>query len=57
MRLEIMLHKVRDRKDTFFDYKNKNFLNIKNRFFPKSLAHGFGPKMQIFFIVFGQKKE
>ena len=52
-----MLHKVRDRKDTFFDYKNKNFLNIKNRFFPKSLAHGFGPKMQIFFIVFGQKKE
>ena len=35
------------RKNAFLGYKKKKFKKSKN--WPKGLAHGFGPKMAIFF--------
>ena len=40
-----MLHKVCDRKQTFFDYKDKFFQFLKNRIFQKGLTHAFGQKI------------
>ena len=37
-----MLNKVCDRKQTFFDYKDKFFQCPKNRIFKKGLTHAFG---------------
>ena len=57
IRLEIMLHKVWDRKETFFDYKNEDFESLKNCIFPKGLTHAFGQKMPVISLfVFGQNK-
>ena len=36
-RLEIRFNNVVDRKETFFEYKNKIFQSPKNRIFPKGL--------------------
>ena len=40
-----MLNKVCDRKQTFFDYKDKFFQCPKNRIFEKGLTHAFGQKI------------
>ena len=57
IRLEIMLHKVWDRKETFFDYKNEVFESLKNCIFPKGLTHAFGQQMDFFSLfVCGQKR-
>ena len=57
MRLEIMLNKVWDRKETFFDYKNKIFQRLNNGIFPKGLTHAFGQKMHFFLsFVFAKNK-
>ena len=42
--LEIRFNNVLDRKETFFDYKNKIFQSPKNGIFPKGLTHAFGQK-------------
>ena len=56
-RLEIRLNNVRDRKQTFFDYKNKIFQSPKNGIFPKEFTHPFGQKMPNFSLFgFGQNK-
>ena len=55
--LEITFNNVLDRKETFFDHKNKIFQCLKNRIFPKGLTHAFGQKMTIFSVFrFGQNK-
>ena len=46
-RLEIRLCNVLDRKETFFEYKNKIFQSPKYGIFPKGLTHAFGKKMPI----------
>ena len=56
MKLEIMLNKVWDRKETVLDYKNEIFESLKNGIFPKGLTPAFGQKMQCFKFVFGQKR-
>ena len=56
-RLEIRFNNVLDRKETFFDYKNKIFEIPKSRIFPKGLTHAFGQKMPIFSLFgFDQNK-
>ena len=42
VRLELGVNNVRDRKTTFFDYKNKIFYSLKNCLFAKGLTHVFG---------------
>ena len=49
-RLEIRLCNVLDRKETFFEYKNKIFQSPKYGIFPKGLTHAFGKKMPILFF-------
>ena len=56
IRLEIILHKVWDRKETFFDYKNEVFETLKNGIFPKGLIHAFGQQMDFFRYLFAVKK-
>ena len=57
IRLEIMLNKVWDRKETFFDYKNKNFSTSQKWHFFRGLTHAFGQKMQWFSLfVFAQNR-
>ena len=55
--LEIRFNDVLDRKETFFDYKNKIFKRLKNRIFAKGFTNAFGQNMEFFFsgFVFGQK--
>ena len=56
-RLEIRFNNVLDRKETFFECKNKIFQSPKNGIFPKGLTHAFGQKMPNFcFFGFGQNK-
>ena len=56
IRLEIMLHKVLDRKETFLTIKTKFFKVSKNGIFPKGLTLAFGQKIYFFSLfVFGQK--
>ena len=43
--VKIRLNKVCDRKQTFFDYKDKFFQWPKNRIFQKGLTHAFGQKI------------
>ena len=52
-----MLHKVWDRKETFFDYKNENCQRLKKGIFPKWLTHGFDQKKEIFFANFFSVKK
>ena len=52
VRLELGVNNVRDRKKTFFDYKNKIFFSLKNCLFAKGLFHVFGKKNATFFICF-----
>ena len=55
--LEITFNNVLDRKETFFDHKNKIFQRLKNRIFPRGLTHAFGQKMTNFSVFrFGQNK-
>ena len=55
--LEIRFNDVLDEKETFFVHKNKIFQPLKNRIFPKGLAHAFGQKMPNFSVFrFGQNK-
>ena len=42
VRLELGVNNVRDRKTTFFDYKNKIFYSLKNCLFAKGFTHVFG---------------
>ena len=57
IRLEIRFKNDLDRKETFFQYKNKIFQTFKNRIFPKGLTHAFGQIMPILsFFAFGQNK-
>ena len=52
-----MLNKVCDKKQTFFDDKDKFFESPKNRIFQKGLTHAFGQKMTNFSVFrFGQNK-
>ena len=44
-----------NRKETFFDYKNKIFQRLKNGIFPKGLTHAFGQKLQFFYSLFSLK--
>ena len=54
-RLEIRYNNVGDRKQTFFEYKNKIFQSPKNGIFPKGLTHAIDQKIPIFSLfVFGQ---
>ena len=55
-KLEIMLNKVWDRKDTVLDYKNEIFLKSQKWHFSKGVNPAFGQKMQCFKFVFGQKR-
>ena len=41
-----------NRKETFFDYKNKNFSASQKWHFRKGLTHASGQKMQFFFIIY-----
>ena len=51
------LNNVLDRKETFFEYKNKTFQSPKNGIFLKGLTHAFGQKMPNFSLFgFGQNK-
>ena len=43
---EIRFNNVLNRKETFFDYKNKNGI------LPKGLTHAFSKKMQFFLLFF-----
>ena len=55
--LKISINDVLDRKQTFFDDKDKNFKSHKNHIFPKELIYAFGQKMQNFSLFrFGQNK-
>ena len=45
---EIVFYDILERKDTFLDYKKKNFKKAKNWHFLTGLTHRFGPKMAIF---------
>jgi len=47
-RLEIRFNNVLDRKETFFEYKNKIVEILKNRIFPKGLTHALGKKIPNF---------
>ena len=49
--LEIRFNDVLDEKETFFVHKNKIFQPLKNRIFPKGLAHAFGQKNAKFFCI------
>ena len=52
-----MIHKVWDRKETFFDYKNEVFETLKNGIFPRGLTHAFGQQMDFFSLfVCSQKR-
>ena len=51
-RLEIRFNNVVDRKQTFFEYKNKMFQSPKNRIFPQRLTHAIGKKIPIFSYLF-----
>ena len=55
-RLEIRYNNVLDRKETFFEYKNKIFHSPKNGIFPKGLTHAFGQKSIFLSFVFTQNK-
>ena len=55
--LEIRFNNVVDRKETFFEYKNKIFQSPKNHNFPKGFTHAIDQKMPVFSLfVFGQNK-
>ena len=58
VRLEIRFNNVPDRKETFFEYKNKTLqCPKKNCIFPKGVTHAFGQKMPNFSLFrFGQNK-
>ena len=47
--LEIMLSYGLERKETFEDDKNLNFLSPKNEYFSKGFTHGFGQEIHNFF--------
>ena len=46
--VEIRVNNVLDRRETFFNYKNKIFQSPKTGIFPKGLTYAFGQKMPIF---------
>ena len=46
--LEIRFNDVLDRTESFFDYRNNIFQDLKNGIFPKGLSHAFGQKMELF---------
>ena len=55
--LEIRFNNIINRKETLFDYENKNFITSQKWHFPKGLSHDFGQKMPLFSLfVFGQNK-
>ena len=57
IRLEIMVSDFAEKKETCFDFKEKNFLKSKKSSFPKGLAHALGQKMPFFPLFrFGQNK-
>ena len=45
--VEIRVNNVLDRRETFFNYKNKIFQSPKTGIFPKGLTYAFGQKMPI----------
>ena len=47
-RLEIRFNNVLDRKETFYEYKNKIFQSPKNSIFPQEVSHAFGKKIPNF---------
>ena len=53
--VEIRFNNVLDRKQTFFDYKDKIFQSPKNCIFLEGLTHAFGQKMQFFSYLFSVK--
>ena len=50
-RLEIRLNNVVDKKETFFEYKNKIFQTFKDGIFQKGFIHASGQKMLVFSLV------
>ena len=56
--LQIRFNNVVDRKETFFEYKNKIFQSPKNRNFPKGFTHAIDKKnASFFFICFWPKQD
>ena len=55
--LEIRLSDVLDRKQTFFDYKNKIFLTSQKSHFSKGVNPCFQSKNGIFFFICFQSKK
>ena len=49
--LEITFNNVLDRKETFFDHKNKIFQRLKNRIFTKGVNPCFRSKNDKFFCI------
>ena len=55
--LEIRFKDVLDRTESFYDYKNNIFQGLKNGIFLKGLAHAFGQKNAIFFLISFRSKQ
>ena len=51
------VYDVLDRKETFYDYKNNNFLTTQKWHFFKGVNPCFDRVMKLFFFVFGSKKD
>ena len=57
IRLEIRFNNDLERKETFFEYKNKIFQSPKKRIFPKGLTHAIDKKIPILSLFgFGYNK-
>ena len=57
IRLEIMLNKVWDRKETFFDYKNNHFSTSQKCHFFKGVNPCFWSKNAMIFILCFRSKQ
>ena len=53
--LEIRFNNIMNKKETFFDYKNKHFTTSQTWHFSEGLTHAFGQKMQFFHYLFPLK--
>ena len=51
---ENVFYDIVERKNAFLGYKNNKFKSQKIEIFPKGLAHGFGKKVQNFFVFLFQ---
>ena len=56
IRLEIILSDFSEKKETFYDLKNRIFESLKKSHFSKKLTHAFNQKMPIFSLFTIDKK-